>query len=267
MKRLKPEEDAYGQEILTYYEGREVSEIVERDDGYFDAIVYGPKMYFSDYDEWNSIQKRAMDFVNGRVLDIGCGAGRHSLYLQKKGFDVLGIDNSPLAIKVCKLRGLKKTKVMPIEDIDFKPDSFDTIIMMGNNFGLFGSFKKAQRLLKKIHKMTSRNALIITETRDPYKTDNPDHLEYHRLNKEKGRMGGQVKIRIRFRKYVGRWFDYLMVSKEEMKEILIGTGWKIKKFIDSDNSEYIAIIKKSDLSSKLIALNVLSLNSLKLRLQ
>jgi len=45
-------------------------------------------------------------------------------------------------------------------------------------------------------------------------------------------------------KYVGRWFDYLMVSKEEMKEILKGTGWKVKKFIDSEDSLYIAIIEK-----------------------
>lgn len=244
MKRLKPEEDAYGQEIWTYYDGREVSEIVERDDGYFGASVYGPKMYFLDYDDWNPFEKRAMDFVSGRVLDIGCGAGRHSLYLQKKGFDVLGIDNSPLAIKVCKLRGLKKTKVMPIEGIDFKPNSFDTIIMMGNNFGLFGSFHKAQRLLRRFHKMTSERALIIGETRDPYKTDNPDHLEYQGFNRKRGRMSGQLRIRIRFRKYVGRWFDYSIVSKEKMEKILKGTGWKVKKFLDSDNSVYIAIIKK-----------------------
>ena len=185
-----------------------------------------------------------MDLAKGRVLDIGCGAGRHSLYLQKRGFDVLGIDNSPLAIKVSKLRGLKKAKVMSIEDISFKSNSFDTIVMMGNNFGLCSSFEKAQELLRKFHKMTSKNALIIADTLDPYKTDNPDHLEYHKRNKEKGRMGGQVRMRIRFRKYVGRWFDYLMVSKGEMKELLRGTGWKVKEFIDSEGSAYIAIIEK-----------------------
>ena len=249
IETLKPEEDAYGQEMWACYKGERASEIVERDDGYFDAFFPSPKMYFSEYDDWHPVEKRAVELVNGRVLDVGCGAGRHSLYLQEKGFDVLGIDNSPLAIKVCKLRGLKKAKVMPIEGVNFKPDSFDTIIMMGNNFGLFGSFKKAQKLLKKFHKMTSKNALIIADTRDPYKTDNPDHLEYHRLNKEKSRMGGQVKIRVRFRKYVGRWFDYLMVSRKEMKEILKGAGWKVKKFIDSDDAEYVgrymAIIEKA----------------------
>ncbi len=67
---------------------------------------------------------------------------------------------------------------MSIEDAVFKPSSFDTIIMLGNNFSLFGSFNKAQRLLKRLHKMTSRSALIIAETRNPYKTDNADYLEY-----------------------------------------------------------------------------------------
>jgi len=241
-KSMKTEEDAYGQEIWAYYKGREVFEIVERDDGYIDAL--NPKVYFSEYEDWPPIEQKAMEFVKGRVLDIGCGAGRHSLYLQKKGFDVLGIDISPLAIKVCKLRGLKKAKIMSIQDTNFKPNSFDTIIMMGNNFGLFGNFKKARKLLKKFHKMTSENALIIADTRNPYKTDNPAHLEYHKVNKERGRMGGQVRIRVRFGKYATKWFDYLMVSKKEMKEILNGTGWKVKEFIDSEDSQYIAIMEK-----------------------
>lgn len=239
---LNPEEDALGQMIWACYKGRKVFQIVERDDGLINAVT--PKRYFSDYEHWHPIEQEAMEFVKGKVLDIGCGAGRHSLYLQNKGFGVLGIDISPLATKVCKLRGLKKAKIMSIEDVNFKPNSFDTIIMLGGNFGLFGSFKQARKLVKRFHKMTSGNALIIADTRDPFKTDNPDHLEYHKLNKKKGRMGGQVKIRVRFEKYVGRWFDYLMVSREEMKEILKGTGWKVKEFIDPDESGYVAIIEK-----------------------
>lgn len=244
MKKLKSEEDAFGQEMWACFRDQRASEIVERDDGYFDASVVGPRMYFSEYEDWRPIEKQAMKFVSGRILDVGCGAGRHSLYLQKKGFDVVGIDSSPLAIKICRLRGLKRAKVMPIEDVDFEANSFDTIIMMGNNFGLFGSFRKARRLLKKFLNMTSENGLIIASTRDPYKTTNPDHLEYHKLNRERGRMSGQLRIRVRFRKTVGRWFDYLIVSKKEMEEILSGTGWRIKEFVDSSDSEYITIIDK-----------------------
>jgi len=241
---MKRAEDAFGRMLWAYYNGQRVFEIDERDDGYIEAST-SPKLYFSDYEDWPHHEKKAIEYVKGRVLDIGCGAGRHSLYLQKKGLDVLGIDNSPLAIKVCKLRGLKKAKIMSIEDVDFKPKSFDTIIMMGNNFGLFGSFQKARSLLKRFHKITSDDGLIVAETRDPYKTDNPAHLEYHKLNRKRGRMGGQVRIRVRFEKYATPWFDYLFVSKEEMDEILKGTGWKVKQYIDSGNALYIAIIEKA----------------------
>lgn len=241
MKLIK---DVYGQELWAHFSKREGYEIVERNDGYF-SISSGPKTYFSEYKDWGEQEKKAMKFVKGRVLDIGCGAGRHSIYLQGKGFNVIGIDNSPLAIRVCKLRGLKKAKIISINEIDkFKPNSFDTIIMMCNNFGLFGSFNGTKILLKKLYRITSPNAMIIADSLDPYKTDNPAHLEYHKFNRRRGRMGGQVRIRIRFEKYVGDWFDYLMVSKKEMKKLLEGTGWKIKKFIDYKKTHYIVIIEK-----------------------
>jgi SAM-dependent methyltransferase len=246
MTRLKPEEDAFGQLLWALHDGSEVFEIIERDDGYVDAM--NAKGYFSEYEDWPQIEKEAMSFVTGRVLDVGCGAGRHSLYLQKKGLDVTGIDVSPIAIKVCRLRGLKKVKHMAVEKVDFKTKSLDTIIMMGLNFGLFGSFKKAKRLLRKFHRMTSENAVIVADIRDPYKTSNLDHLAYHKRNRERGRMGGQVRIRVRFRRNVGRWFDYLMVSKEEMKEILRGTGWKVRRFINSQSEGdacYVAVIGKA----------------------
>jgi hypothetical protein len=51
-------------------------------------------------------------------------------------------------------------------------------------------------------------------------------------------------MRVRHRKYVTPWLDYLMVSKDEMENILDGTDWEINKFIDSQISVYIAIIDK-----------------------
>jgi len=240
---VKPEEDAYGQLLWALYNGKKSVEILERDDGYISAYL-SPSIYVSSYEEWKSYEQKAMELVKGRVLDIGCGAGRHSLFLQEKGFDVLGIDISPLAIKICKLRGLKKAEVLSIDDVDFKTDSFDTILMMCNGFGLFGNPIKAQRLLRKFYKLTNKNALIIIQTNDPYKTDNLVHLEYQKNNRKKGRMSGQERVRLRYEKYATDWFDHLIVSKEEMKKILNGTRWKVKEFLDSENSHYIAIIDK-----------------------
>ncbi len=247
MKKLKLIEDAYGQEVWYHYNGKKSFEIVEREDGYFD-VSSGAPTYFSDYEQWGEHLKQGIEFAKGRILDIGCGAGRHSLYLQSKGFDVTGIDISPLAVKVSRLRGLKKAKVMSITEIGkFKTHSFDTILMLGNNFGLFGDFRSSRLLLKKLSKITSPNAVIITESNDPYKTENPFHIEYQKTNRKRGRMSGQMRIRIRFMKYVGRWFDYLIVSRQEMKEIVEGTGWSINRFIDSNGSPYVAIIQKQQL--------------------
>jgi hypothetical protein len=117
--------------------------------------------------------------------------------------------------------------------------------MMGNNFGLFGGFKRAQRLLRRFHKMTSENALIIATTHDPYKTNNPYHLEYQEFSRKKGRMSGQLRIRIRYGKYATKWFDYLIVSKEEMHAILKDTGWRVREFVDSGNSSYLVVIEKN----------------------
>jgi len=244
---IKEHQDAFGREIYDCYTNEKqrnhIIEIIERDDGYINNLG-GPVGYLSEYKKWPSHYKRVMRYVRGRVLDIGCGAGRHAIYLQREGLDVVGIDNSPLAIEVCKMRGLKDARLLSINQVNPKLGVFDTVLMMGNNFGLFGSFDGARRLLKKLDKVTSRKGRIIAETMDAYQTDNPDHLSYHELNRQRGRLGGQVKIRVRYRKYATPWFDYLLVSKKEMADILEGTNWKIGKFIDTEGPVYVAIIEK-----------------------
>ncbi len=245
LANMKIGQDAYGQQLLAQYNNQTATaEIIERDDNYIDTGS-DAGLYFSEYREWSPLEQRAIKLVKGRVLDVGCGAGRHALYLQEKGFDVTGIDNSPGAIKVCKLRGLKKAIVRPINDVDkFKPNSFDTIQMFGNNFGLFGSFDNARLILEKFARITSPDTQIIAKTLNPYKTDNPLHPPYHRANRQRGRLGGQIRMRVRFGKTVGEWFDYLFVSPEEMREIFQNTDWQIEELLNAEESNYVAVIQK-----------------------
>lgn len=215
---------------------------IERSDGYLDILEIGP--LFQDHEDWQDYETEALNSVKGRVLDVGCGAGRHAIYLQNKGFDVLGIDITPLAIEVCKKRGLKNAEVMAIEEVYNRADSFDTVLLMGNNFGLFGDFEKARVLLGNFYRMTTKGAVIVASSNDVYKTSNSLHLKYQESNRKRGRMSGQIRFRVRFRQYATPWYDYLMVSKDEMEEILQDTGWKVKKYIDSEMSYYIALIEK-----------------------
>src|ERR1700689_3069356 len=157
------DKDAYGQQILAYLEGRSSYEIVERDDGLAD-LSGGAPTYFAEHKDWPRWQKRAIKFAKGRVLDVGAGAGRVSLYLQKRGYKVTAIDNSPLAIQVCRKRGVKDARVFSIREVGkFSPNTFDTVVMYGNNFGLFASRAGAKNLLKKLHARHTPNARILAE--------------------------------------------------------------------------------------------------------
>jgi SAM-dependent methyltransferase len=221
------------------------AELIERDDNYIDTGSEAG-LYFPEYEQWSLLERQALGWVKGRVLDIGCGAGRHALYLQQKGFAVTAIDNSPGAIEVCKLRGLKNALVRSVAEVgEFEPDSFDTILLLGNNFGLLGDAEKAKLILAELSRITSAEAKIIAGTRNPYQTDSPDHLAYHELNRQRGRLPGQIKMRVRYKRTVGAWFDYLFVSPAEMREIVADSDWQVEEFIDSGEANYFAVIGKS----------------------
>ena len=245
LRRREITQDAYGKQLLAqYHSGTATSEIIERDDGFIDTGSEAG-LYFRDYKYWSPLERRAIKQAKGRILDIGCGAGRHAIYLQQKGFDVTGIDISPGAVRVCKLRGLKKAIVRPITEVNkFKPNSFDTILMLGNNFGLFGSARGVKLILKKLSRITSVEARIIAGTRNPYKTNDSNHLQYHRWNKKRGRLPGQIRMRVRFEKAIGVWFDYLFVSPQEMEDVLRNTGWQVERFIAPEETNYFVVLRK-----------------------
>jgi len=241
MKRDHP--DVFGQMLIDASAGIDVREIVEREDHF---LVSGLPVsrYLTSYKEWPLVQQKAITLAKGRVLDIGCGAGRHSLYLQENGFDVTGLDISPKAIQLCRERGLKKTVLMSIDRISISLGKFDTILLLENNFGLLENSAKAKRLLGKFYLATSETGRIIAQSSDPYTSQDPDTLDYQKTNRANNRMSGQLKMRLRYRRLISSWFDYLLVSKGEMREILKGTGWKVRRFLEFDHWSYVAVIEK-----------------------
>ncbi len=239
---MKRSWDAFGQEILDHLSGDEATEIVERDDGYVD-VSGGPGAYFAPHEQWLPCEREAIRAARGRVLDIGCGAGRVSLYLQERGHDVMAIDVSPLAVSVAKKRGVRKTRVMKATGVSRKLGTFDTIVMYGNNFGLFENPVRAKWMLRRFHAMTGDDARLIVQSLDPYDTRARHHLAYHRRNRARGRMAGQVRLRVRYKDLATPWFDYLLVSREEMKDIVDGTGWRVTKQTQG-GAIYCAVLEK-----------------------
>ncbi len=240
---LSPVEDAYGRHLYEHLGGLRTAEVVERDDGYI-GVSMGASAYFAEFKAWPAHQRQGMRLVRGRVLDIGCGAGRVALYLQNRSFDVLSVDLSPLAIKVCRLRGVKNAKVLSITQVTSRLGEFDTLIMFGNNFGLFANPRRARWLLKRFHALTSPQARILAESKNPYDGATPEHRKYHRLNRKRGRMAGQLRLRVRCGLACTPWFDYLIVSPSEMRSIVRGTGWNIAQLLESRDPGYLAVLKK-----------------------
>lgn len=242
---MPSEQDAYGQEIFDFYQGRDAVEIMEREDG-FVGVSGGPAAYFEPYEAWPPVQQEAIGRAHGRILDIGCGPGRVCLYLQERGLEVVGIDNSPLAIHTAQLRGVQDARLLSITRASRQTlGMFDTIVMFGNNFGLFGNPGRARWLLRRFAGMTGANGRILAESRNIYDTTAPEHLAYQEWNRQRGRMAGQIRLRLRYKTLVGPWFDYLMVSPDEMAQIVAGAGWQIEQLIAQEGAAtYTAVLEK-----------------------
>ncbi len=241
---LPTEQDAFGLMLHDHLWGVEAREVVERDDGYIDVSA-GPALYFASIDQWSRHTRAAMRHLRGPVLDVGCGAGRLALYAQEQGLEVLATDISPLAVAVCHRRGVRRAEVVAFEELGPALGAFATIAMLGNNFGLTGSREGAIEFLERAKAFTTPDARIIAESMDPYATENPDHLGYHERNRARGRMAGQIRLRVRYRTAATPWIDYLFVSVEEMEGILAGTGWEIRELLHSDGPSYIAVIERT----------------------
>ncbi len=243
MPVLSRKEDAFGQALYAAYMSGQDCVIVERDDG----CIYdggGLKAYFAGYKKWPEREREAMKYVRGKVIDLGAGAGRHALYLQKKGYDVTATDYSPVAVKLCRERGVNNVVCLPIEETCKLKFVYDTVLMMCNNFGLFGTKKKAKRLLRLLYRKTSPKARIIAES---YEYRTPFFRDYILRNKKLGREPGNFRARIRYGKFRTPWFNYFRVTKKEMAAILKETGWEIERIIDKGEPSYIAVIRKSKL--------------------
>lgn len=145
-------EDAYGRLILDAIDGKKPIEVVERDDGF--VFAYHSDYLIEPFRHWQPVERRAQRFIRGRVLDIGCGAGRLCLHLQERGLDVVGIDNSPGAVEGSRRRGARDVRLWAIDEIDERLGSFDTLVMLGNNFGLLGDERMARRALRRLHAVT-----------------------------------------------------------------------------------------------------------------
>lgn len=231
--------DTFGQALYGYWKGdHETPHFIRRDDGFLDETLT------SDYFRTRLManEKVLAKFVRGKILDVGSGAGRALLYFGKKGFDICGIDFSPLAVRVCKERGLEAE----VKDV-FKmreTTAYDTILLFGNNIGIGGDLEGAEKLLKKLNTLVDKKGCVLLTSIDVTKTDNPQHHAYHQTNLKKKKYVGEVKIRVEYKKAIGTYFKWIHLDPEKLKELATKTGWKVIYLKVSRNGSYSAVLEK-----------------------
>jgi hypothetical protein len=169
-----------------------------------------------------------------------------SLVLQARGFRVVGLDASPLAIRAARTLGVGETWCRSVYTLGRSIGGFDTIVLFGNNFGMFGTPDRIRRVLADWARRTSPGTRILAESTNPYCGGAPllDRA-YYRRNRERGLLPGQARLRIRYGNAASPWFDWLFVSRREMQTLLRGTGWHQARILGSRPSEpYVALLER-----------------------
>ncbi|GIJ08520.1 class I SAM-dependent methyltransferase [Micromonospora andamanensis] len=221
---------------------RPVIEIIERDDG----LVNGaPAAHYLDPpQDWQPHDHRAVDRVRGATLDVGVGGGRIALLLQERGVPVTGLDTSAGALQVCRRRGVRDLVHATVDEYaGASGRRYDTFLLLGNNLGLIEGRERAPVFLAALAAMARPGAQVIAHGTDPYGTRDPVHTSYHENNRRRGRLGGQLRLRLRYRELGTQWFDYLVCSPGELAELVHGSPWQLADVDDRDAPYYLATLR------------------------
>lgn len=236
--------DPFADALETYQRTRRGSYRYTRDDGW--SQIEDVWWYFTSFRDFPSIEKRALRFARGHVLDIGCGAGRHSLYLKRKGLLVTAMDISPRVAMLARSRGVRGVFVASACDsLPFESERFDTILLFGNNLGLCGSIHETAILLQELARVTSAKGRILATTRAPG-TKKEGDLRYWNRKLAEGHGFGETGFKLEYRRRNAEWVRLLLISAGDLMRLAIENGWIVRQLIGRGDREegYAVILEK-----------------------
>ena len=156
--------DLMGRAIWDYYY-QENSEDLQTETSISEMDDLPVSYLFRDYQDMNALEKKALDLSFDKVLDVGSGAGSHSLYLQnERKLEVTALDISPKSIEICKARGVKNAICEDL--LQFSEKDFDTILLLMNGTGIFQSLEHIDQYLQKLKSLVAENGQILLDSTD-----------------------------------------------------------------------------------------------------
>ncbi|MDP4204888.1 MAG: methyltransferase domain-containing protein [Bacteroidota bacterium] len=221
---LNPEFDAIGQAVSEYHKTGKSDKILVKTDLAEDEFL-DPSYFFRSFKSMPLLERKALQLAKGRILDVGAGAGCHSLYLQEKGYDVHSIDISPLLCNVMTERGIKN--VICTDIFQYSDQKFDTILFLMNGIGVAKNLNGLVPLLVHLREILNPGGSILLDSSDIiYLYEDEDGAYQIDLNSEK--YYGEITYDLSYRQFHSDPFPWLFVDYETMEEMAEVAGFKSK---------------------------------------
>ncbi|CAM4168862.1 MULTISPECIES: class I SAM-dependent methyltransferase [Flavobacterium] len=229
--------DLFGKAILDYQTNNNPENLIT-ETTISDADEMSVAYLFREYNEMPKLEKKALQLAKGKVLDVGCGAGSHSLYLQnKKNTEVTSIDISTNAISACKLRGLKNVAVENVLNYSSE-NKFDTILLLMNGTGIFEKINKISEYLKKLKSLLNNKGQILIDSSDIiYMFDQDDEGAY-----EIPANGyyGELQFDISYKGEKETSFDWLYLDYNTLQNAAHANGLQCELILEGEHYDYLA---------------------------
>lgn len=226
--------DLHGKAIIDYYEGNEAAKLVIHT-SYDQPEEMPVEVFFRDALDFTTLENLALIECQGKVLDLGAGAGAHSLVLQARGFEVHALENSPGCIQVMKQSGVKNCI---LQDYRHHQETYDTILVLMNGLGLAGKLNRVSDFLGTCVSMLNPNGQILVDTSDI------DYLYANYLKKPNGYYG-EVSYQYEYRGEKGDWFDWVYVDQNTLDLIVKKMELTMEVLMTDENDQYLARISES----------------------
>ncbi|WP_420604313.1 class I SAM-dependent methyltransferase [Flagellimonas sp.] len=228
--------DIFGNALLDYHSGNYTEDIKTYSSLDEEDSIPLPYL-FRNFSEMPVLEQKALELAKGKVLDIGCGAGNHSLYLQLKGFEVTALDASEGAIEVCKKRGVESTAHGSI--LDYSSQKFDTLLLLMNGIGLAGKLIELDGFLNHLKSLLRPNGQILLDSSDIiYMFEQDDDGGFWIPND--GKYYGEVVFTMEYRGKKGSPFNWLYLDFNTLQNACLATNLKCELVISGEHYDYLA---------------------------
>jgi SAM-dependent methyltransferase len=227
----------FGLALRSYFHGvKDAGVTMRREDGL--TVPLPAAYFFREKAELAEAEILALTECRGQVLDIGAGAGIHSLALQDRGIKVTALEIDPELVKILSARGVKD--IRPADIFEFEEGAFDTLLMLGHGIGICGDLQRLDRFLQHAKKLLKPGGQIILDTTDVSKSADPQNLAYQEANRQAGRYIGDITFRMEYGGVTGPYFHWLHVDAGTLESRAFGAGFTCEILWQHDSGEYLA---------------------------